>query len=70
MSYKENINFHSKFKSFDKLSAELNKLINICRENFYHIQKLQKQTYNKSVKSKSYAFNDKILLNNKYIKIK
>lgn len=42
----------------------------VCYKNFYYTQKRQKWAYNKSVKLKNYAFDDKIWLNNKYIKIK
>ena len=40
MSYKENIDFCFKFKSVDKLSAELKELIIVYRENLYYAQKL------------------------------
>ena len=36
MSYEEKVDFHSKFKSADKLSAELRELIIICQKNLYH----------------------------------
>ena len=36
MSYKENVDFYSKFKLIDKLSAELKKLIIIYRKNLYY----------------------------------
>ena len=42
----------------------------IYQQNFYHIQKLQKQAYNKGIKSQSYALGDKIWLSGKYFKIK
>ena len=68
--YKEDINPHSKSKSANKLLVELQELITICRKNFYHAQELQKQTYNKSVKPRSYAPSDKVWLNSKYFKTK
>ena len=43
-------------------------MITICQENLYNAQKLQKQVMNKGVKCKSYAFDNKVWLNNKYIK--
>ena len=70
MSYKEDVNLHSKSKSADELSVELRKLMIVCRENLHHAQELQKQAHDKSVKSKSYAPNDKVWLNSKYIKTK
>ena len=70
MSYKDNIDPRSKFKSADKLSAELKELMIVCRKNLYHAQELQKQAYNKGVKSWSYAPGNKVWLNAKYIKTK
>ena len=70
MSYKDNIELRSKSKSVDELLAELRKWIIIYRENLHHAQKLQKRVYNKGVKPKSYAPDDKIWLNSKYIKTK
>ena len=57
-------------KSADKLLTELQELITICWQNLYHAQKLQKQAQNKGVKLRSYTPNDKIWLNDKYIKTK
>ena len=42
----------------------------VCWENLYHVQELQKQAHDKGVKSRSYAPNDKVWLNSKYIKTK
>ena len=70
MLYKEKVNFRSKFKSADKLSAELWKLMIVCWENLHHAQKLQKQVYDKRVKSQNSALGKKVWLNSKYIKTK
>ena len=70
ISYKEKVNLRSKSKLVDKLLAKLRKLIIIYWKNLHYTQKLQKQVHNKGVKSKSYAPNDKIDLNSKYIKTK
>ena len=70
MLYKDDIDPCSKFKSTDDLSAKLRELMIVCRKNLYHAQKLYKQAYNKDVKPRSYAPNDKIWLNSKYIKTK
>ena len=40
ISYEEEVDSYSKFKSADKLSAELKKLMIFCQENFYHTQEL------------------------------
>ena len=70
MSYKEKVDFYSKFKSADKLSMELRKLIIVCQKNLHHAQELQKRAYNKGVKSWSYTPNKKVWLNSRYIKTK
>ena len=70
ISFEENTDPCSWSKSANEWSAELQDLMTVCRENLYHSQKLQKQAYNKGVKPRSYAPDDKVWLNNKYIKIK
>ena len=70
MLYKKDVNPRSQSRSANKLSAELKKLMIVCRENLYHVQELQKQTYDKGVKPQSYAFGKKVWLNSKYIKTK
>ncbi len=42
----------------------------VCKEIFYHAQKLQKQAHNKAVKLGSYAPSNKVWLNSKCIKTK
>ena len=68
--FKKNTNPRFQLKSANKLSAELQDPITVCRENSYHAQELQKQTYNKGVKPRSYALSDKVWLNSKYMKSK
>ena len=70
MSYEEDVNSRSQFKSADKLSTELRELIIVGRENLYNTQELQKQTHNKGVKPRSYVSGKKVWLNSKYIKTK
>ena len=70
MLYEKKVDFSSKSKSADKLSAELRELIIVCWENLHHAQELQKRANDKDVKPKSYAPGDKIWLNSKYIKTK
>ena len=70
MSYKDDVNPCFKFKSADDLSAKLRELMIVCRENLYHAQEFQKRAHNKGVKPRSYASNDKVWLNSKYIKTK
>ena len=68
VSFKEDIDPRFRSKTADKLLAELQELITVCRQNLYHAQKLQKQAHNKGKKPKSYAPGDKVWLNSKYIK--
>ena len=42
----------------------------VCQKNLHYAQELQKGVHDKDVKPRSYASNDKIWLNSKYIKIK
>ena len=42
----------------------------MCQQNIYHTQELQKQAYDKSVKSQSYTPCNKIWLSSKYLKTK
>ena len=55
VSYEEDVDPHSKSKSADELSAELNELITFCRKILYYAQKLQKQAQDKSIKPRSYG---------------
>ena len=70
VSYKEDVDPHSKSKSADNLSNNLKKLMTVCRENLQHAQDFQKQAHNKGTKPKSYASSKKVWLNSKYIKTK
>ena len=67
---KENTNLCSQFKTAKELFNKVRKLITVYWKNLYHTQKLQKQAHNKDVKPKSYAPNNKVWLNSKYIKTK
>ncbi len=69
-SYKKDVDPRSQSKSVDKLATKFRELMAICRENFQHAQKLQKQYHNKYAKPKSYAPGEKVWLNSKYIKTK
>ena len=44
--------------------------MDICRQNLFHAQKLQKRVHDKGVKPQSYAPDEKVWLNSKYIKTK
>ena len=70
VSFEKDINPCSQSKTAKKLSSKLRELMTVCQKNLYHIQELQKQAHNKSVKPKSYAHGNKVWLNSKYIKTK
>ena len=70
VSFQKNTNPFLRSKTANELSAELRKLMNFCRKNLHHAQKLQKQAHDKGVKPKSYIPNNKIWLNSQYIKTK
>ena len=70
MSYKKEVNPCSQSKSADKLLEELKELMVVYCKNLYHAQELQKQAHDKGVKPRSYIFNKKVWLNNKFIKTK
>ena len=68
--YKKDINPRSMSKSAEKLLTKPRKLMTVYWKNLYYTQKLQKRAHDKAMKPKSYISSDKVLLNNKYIKIK
>ena len=70
VSYKKDVNPRSISKVADELTEKLRNLMAAYRENLEHAQKLQKQAHNNKTKPRSYAPNEKIWLNSKYIKTK
>ena len=42
----------------------------VCQKNLHHTQELQKRAHDKGVKPQNYTPSEKVLLKNKYIKIK
>ena len=68
--FEDNINFYSKSHFADKLTKELKELMDICQQNLFYTQKLQKKVHDKGVKPQSYAPGEKVWLNSKYIKTK
>ena len=67
---KKNLDSCLKSITAKKLFINLQKLLNICQQNFHHTYKLQKQANNKEVKPQNYAPGNKIWLSNKYFKTK
>ena len=70
VSYQEDIEPSFKSRSADKLLAELQELITVCRKNLHHGQEFHKQAHNIRVKPRSYDPSNKVWLNSKYIKTK
>ena len=70
MSYKEEVDFRSQSKSADELSEKFREIMIVWCENLHHAQKLQKQAHDKEVKPWSYAPDEKVWLNSKFIKTK
>ena len=53
ISFKENVDPHSRSYSANKLAEELTELIEVCYQNLFHVQKLQRKAHNKGVKSRN-----------------
>ena len=58
--FEENINFCLRYCFVEKLARKLRKPIEICYQNLFHIQELQKKAHNKRIKSSSYTLGKKI----------
>ena len=70
VSFKEDIDPRSRSYLANKLAKELRKLMEVCCQNLFYIQELQKRAYDKGIKSGSYTPSEKVWLNSKYIKTK
>ncbi len=70
VAFEENMDSQPKSCSADELTEELRELIEVCCQNFLHVQELQKRAHDKRVKSCSYTLDQKGWLNRKYIKTK
>ena len=70
VSYKENVDLCSKSKSVEDLANDLRELMIVYQKNLQHAQNFQKQVYDKNTKPRSYTPDEKVWLNNKYIKTK
>ena len=70
VSFKDDIDLYSRSCFADKLTKELRELIDICQQNQFNAQKLQKRAHDKGVKPQSYALGEKVWLKSKYIKTK
>ena len=70
VSFEDYIDFCSRSRLADELAKKLRELMNICQQNLFHAQELQKRAYDKGIKPQSYAPDEKVWLNSKYIKTK
>ena len=70
MLYEKKVDPRSQSKSADELSEELRNLMVVYCKNLYHAQNFQKQAHDKGVKPRSYALDERVWLNSKYIKTK
>ncbi len=68
--FKDDVDPRLRSRSVNKLAEQLKELIEICCQNLFHLQKLQKRAHDKGPKSRSYAPGKKVWLNSKYIKTK
>ncbi len=55
VSFKEDVDPHSRSRSANKLAEKLRELMEVCCQNILHTQKLQKRAHDKGLKSRSYA---------------
>ena len=70
VSYKEDLDFHSKSKTVEELFFKLWNLIAVYQQNLHHAQEFQKWAHNKEVKLQSYTPGDKVWWNSKHLKTK
>ena len=70
ISYKEDVDPHSRSKAADELNEELRDTMAAYRKNPQYAQELQKQAHNKGTKPRNYTPVEKVWLNSKYIKTK
>ena len=70
VSFEGDVDPHSRSRSTNKLATELRELMEVCCQNLFHAQELQKRAHDKKVNSQSYAPGEKVWLNSKYIKTK
>ncbi len=68
--FKEDVDLRSRSHSANELANKLRELIEVCYQNLFYTQELQKRVYNKGVKNHSYILGKKVWLNSKYIKAK
>ncbi len=60
VSFKENVDPYFRSYLANKLTDKLKELIEICCQNLFYAQELQKRAYNKGVKSRNYTSSKKV----------
>ena len=60
LSCKDKCDARSRSSLAKELAMELRELMNVCHQNFLHIQDLQKEAYDERVKPQSYALGEKV----------
>ncbi len=60
VSFEKDVDPRSRSRSANKLPEELRKLMEVCYQNSFHTQELQKGAYNERVKSCHYALSKKV----------
>ena len=70
VSYKKDLDPHSKSKTAEELSFELQNFMAVCQQNFYHVYEFHKQVHNKRVKPWSYASSNNGWLSSKHLRTK
>ena len=68
MLFEEDIDLWFRLMLAGELLSKLYKLMIFCCKNLFCTQEFQNQAHNKTIQPQSYALNNKVLLNNKYIK--
>ncbi len=60
VSFEEDVDPRLRFRSANELAEELKELMEVCYQNLFHAQELQKRAYDKGVKSCSYTPDEKV----------
>ena len=69
-SYEDDVDPRSQSKAVHELATELIDLMTVYRDNLQYAQELQKRYHDKNAKPRSYAPDENVWFNSKYIKPK
>ncbi len=70
VAFEEDVDPRSRSRSANELAEEVGELMEVCCQNIFHAQKLQRRAYDKGLKTRSYTPGEKVWLNSNYIKMK